>query len=46
MKKQYSTPTTQAQSMIATQVFMTSPTGLGKGETVGGEGPEGIIHIN
>ena len=46
MKKQYLMPATQAQSMIATQVFMTSPTGLGKGEDFGGTGPEGIIHIN
>ncbi len=37
MKKQYSTPATQAQSMIATQVFMTSPTGLEKGGNVGGD---------
>ena len=38
MKKQYLTPATQAQSMIATQVFMTSPTGLEKSEIGGTPG--------
>ncbi len=44
MKQQYLRPATQAQALRVTQVFMSSPTGIGKGE-VGGT-PDEPIYIN